>query len=80
MQEDEGGKQFRIQWASKRKYGITEKEMVAVVWAIETFEYELRGRSLHVITDDKALEMISSKAYFEKKRVNRWIEKIQECD
>lgn len=86
MQEDEDGKQRPIQWASKKltdvekRYGITEKEMLAVVWGIEKFEYELRGRKFHLITDHKALEFIRSKAVFENDRVNRWIERIQEYD
>jgi len=86
MQEDEEGKQRPIQWASKKltetekRYGITEKEMLAVVWGIEKFEYELRGRRFHLITGHKALEFIRTKPVFENARVNRWIERIQEYD
>ncbi|KAF9758256.1 Transposon Ty3-I Gag-Pol polyprotein [Nosema granulosis] len=75
-----------IQWSSKkltpteRRYGITEKEMLAVVWAIEKFAYDLRGRNFTLMTDHKALEEIRRKPYFNNNRINRWIERIQEYD
>ncbi|KAF9752783.1 Transposon Tf2-6 polyprotein, partial [Nosema granulosis] len=86
LQTNSEGKWVPIQWASKkltpteRRYTITEKEMLAVVWGIEKFEYELRGRRFELMTDHKALEEIRNKPYFNNNRVNRWIERIQEYD
>lgn len=54
--------QVPVQWASKkltpteRRYTISEKEMLGVMWGIEKFEYELRGRRFHLITDHRAME------------------------
>lgn len=86
MQKDTKGELAPIQWASKKltnaetRYGITEKEMLAVVWALQKYEYELKGRKFILQTDHKALERIREKGVFENARVNRWIEKIQQYD
>ena len=86
LQQDSEGEWRPVQWASKKltviemKYGITEKEMLAVFWGIMKFAYELRGRKFQLVTDHKALEEIRRKPYFENDRVNRWVEKIQEFD
>lgn len=84
--QDVNGVMKPIQWASKKltpaetRYGISEKEMLAVYWGIKKFEYELRGRKFLLITDHKALEYIREKPNYENNRINRWIEKIQEFD
>lgn len=87
QQEDQRtGTLSPIQWASKKptptesRYGISEKEMLAIFWRIKRFEYELRGRNFRLVTDHKALEEIRRKPNFENNRINRWIEKIQEFD
>jgi hypothetical protein len=86
LQTNKEGKWMPIQWASKkltpteRRYGISEKEMLAVVWGIKKFEYELRGRRFHLMTDHKALKEIRNKPFFNNNRINMWIEKIQEFD
>lgn len=86
LQENGEGKLVPIQWASKKltvtetRYTITEKEVYAVMWGMEKFAYELRGRRFHCITDHKALERIREKPEFANNRVNRWIEKMQDYD
>lgn len=86
MQATKCGKTVPLQSASKKltkeeeRYKITEKEMLAIVWAIEKFSYELRGRKFHLITGHKALEKIRIKPEFNNQRVNRWIVKIQDFD
>lgn len=86
LQRNGKGELAPVQWASKKftatekRYGISEKEMFAVFWAIKKFEYELRGRRFKLITDHKALEEIRRKPSFNNDRINRWIEKIQEFD
>lgn len=50
LQKNDKGEWVPVQLASKKftptevKYGISEKEMYAVFWAVKKFEYELRGR------------------------------------
>lgn len=86
LQENKEGRLFPIQWASKNltpmeeRYGITGKEMLAVMWGAYKFKYELSGRKFYLITDHKALENLRSKAEFGNNRVNRRICMIQEYD
>lgn len=69
-QEDERGNIYPVKLASrkplptKRRYSITEKDMFAVAWGIKNFDYYLRGRKFHLITDHKALTSIKSKGDF----------------
>ncbi len=35
-------------------WGITEKELYAIIWAIEKLDLYLYGREFHIITDHKA--------------------------
>ncbi|KAF9762689.1 Retrovirus-related Pol polyprotein from transposon 17.6 [Nosema granulosis] len=64
LQTNREGKLVSIQWGSKKltptekRYTITEKEMLAVVWGVGKIEYELRGRKFELLTDHKALEKI----------------------
>lgn len=86
MQQNNEGLLVPIQWASKKltqtetRYSISEKEMLAIMWAIKKFDYELRGRKFHLITDHKALASIREKPEFNNNRINRWIEAIQSYD
>lgn len=69
LQEDSRRRWVPVQWASKkltpteRRNGVTEKEMYAVFWGIKKFEYELRGRKFHLMTDHKAQEEIRRKPF-----------------
>lgn len=86
LQKTEKGEYRPIVYASKKltptekRYGISEKEMLAIKWGIRKFEYELRGRKFTLETDHKALEEIRNKPNFDNNRINRWIEQIQEFD
>lgn len=86
LMQKNNGNLVPIQWASKKltptesRYGISEKEMLAVYWGIKKFEYELRGRKFHLITDHKVLENIRDNQNFKNNRINRWIDAIQEFD
>lgn len=86
MQKDNKNEYKVIEYASKKltdaqkKYGITEKELLGVLFGIEKFEYELRGRTFILETDHKAIEAIRNKADFGNDRIKRWIEKIGEFD
>ena len=86
LMQEVDGKLLPVQWASKKltptesRYGISEKEMLAIYWGIRKFEYELRGRRFKLVTDHKALENIRTKPNFNNNRINRWVEQIQEFD
>ncbi|KAF9756151.1 Retrovirus-related Pol polyprotein from transposon 17.6, partial [Nosema granulosis] len=86
LQENKEGRWVPIQWASKmltpteKRYTISEKEMLAVLFGIKKFESDLRGRKFHLMTDHKALAEIRNKPFFNNNRINRWIEQIQEFD
>ncbi|KAF9742974.1 Retrovirus-related Pol polyprotein from transposon 17.6, partial [Nosema granulosis] len=86
LQEDNEGRWVPIQWAFKmltpteRRYTISEKKMLAILFGIEKFESDLKGRKFHLMTDHKALAEIRNKPYFNNNRINRWIEQIQEFD
>lgn len=54
----------------EKRYGIMEKEMLAVVQRINKFEYELIDKNLYFIKDHKTLEFIKTRGVFEKSRVN----------
>ena len=56
---------------TEERYGITEKEMLAVFWGIKKFEYELRGRKFILETDHKALEKFRKKPYFVNNHVDK---------
>lgn len=61
-----------------------EKEALACVWALETFQYLLKGRHFDLITDHRALLVILGKEKPTSKitsgRIERWCLRIQEFD
>ena len=65
---------------SEINWGITEKEVYAVVWAIEKLNMYLLGRKFHVITDHRAAQWIKTKQDFGNARIQRWIDKLQSYD
>jgi hypothetical protein len=65
---------------NETKWGITEKELFAVIWAIRRFDEYLRGRKFHLITDHKALEWMKSKEDFGNAKIQKWLEEIYEYD
>ena len=70
----------RLLKGPERNYGITEREALAMIWAMERFRYFLLGRKFVVKTDHKALEEIRRKKEFGSKRIQRWLERIDEFD
>lgn len=81
VSEEEPGKPIafisRTLTSTERKYSITEKEMLAALWAMEHFKYFLYGREFILQTDHKALEAFNSKGYLASDRIHRWMERIQ---
>jgi hypothetical protein len=62
---------------AERNYGITEKEMLAAIWAMEHFQYYLKGIEFELTTDHKALEALNPKGDLKSARIHRWIDRIQ---
>ncbi|RVW66239.1 Retrovirus-related Pol polyprotein from transposon 17.6 [Vitis vinifera] len=79
----EDGKPYVIYYASKtlneaqRNYTTTEKELLAVVFALDKFRAYLVGSSIVVFTDHSALKYLLTKQDA-KARLIRWILLIQE--
>lgn len=61
----------------ERKYSQTEKEALALVWAIEHFNIFLLGKEFELITDHKPLEFLFSPRSKPCARVERWVLRLQ---
>lgn len=82
----DGGDGWRpIAYASKvnspteSKYGITELECLAVVWAIKLFRPYLYGRRFTIVTDHAALKWLMTSPNLTGK-LHRWAITLQEFD
>lgn len=74
---------FIISFASKslseveRRYSQTEKESLALVWAVEKFYYYLAGLEFELVTDHKPLEAIFKPTSRPPARIERWLLRLQ---
>jgi hypothetical protein len=83
--DGKGNKQIIKPIAAKLKpaeinWGITEKEVYAIVWAVEKLEMYLVGKKFHIITDHKAAAWLRTKDDFGNKRIARWMERLEYFD
>ena len=62
----------------KKKFSTTEKEALAVVFAVNHFRTYLLGRKFSLITDHSALRWLHS--IEAKGRIGRWVMELQEYD
>lgn len=58
---------------SELNYAQTEKEALALVWAVERFHYYLFGRHFELVTDHKALETLFGPKSKPCARIERWV-------
>lgn len=75
-----------ISYASKSltdteaRYCQTEKEALALVWAVEKFQRYLIGRSFELVTDCKALQYLFTTRSRPCARIERWVLRLQAFD
>jgi hypothetical protein len=83
--DPEKDKDYVISYASRTlqgaetKYDTTNREALAVKWAIEKFHYYLHGKKFKVITDHSALLAIF-KTQQPHGRVGRWVMELTKYD
>ena len=58
-------------------YSISEKEMLAALWAMEQLHYYLFGRRFILRTDHKALLAFNVKGEVKSRRIERWYFRLQ---
>ncbi|KAK7110374.1 hypothetical protein V1264_014258 [Littorina saxatilis] len=85
LMQEHGGKPFPVSYASKKlsgaekNYSTMEKECLAIVWGIKTFELYLQGVKFVLQTDHKPLTYLNS-AKFVNNRIMRWVMYLQNFD
>lgn len=83
LQENTRGEQRVIAYASKsltdleRKYFQTEKEALALVWAVDRFNLYLQGIRFKLVTDCKPLLFLFSPRSKPCARLERWVLRLQ---
>ncbi|XP_044753909.1 uncharacterized protein K02A2.6-like [Coccinella septempunctata] len=63
--------------ATEKRYSQTEKESLALVWAVERFHYYLAGLEFELVTDHKPLEAIFKPSSKPPARIERWVLRLQ---
>jgi hypothetical protein len=58
-------------------YSITEKELLAAMWAMEQLHYYLYGRRFVLRTDHKAILAYNAKGEVSSRRIERWYFRLQ---
>lgn len=83
LQENRSNEKRIIAFASKaltdleRKYFQTEREALALVWAVERFKLFLLGTKFKLITDCKPLDFLFSHRSKPCPRIERWVLRVQ---
>lgn len=70
----------RLLSKAEKNYSITEKEVLAALWAMEKLEYYLIGKNFVIYTDHKAMEELKKKKEFGSSRIVRWFERLERFD
>lgn len=61
----------------ERRYSQTEKEALALVWAVEHFNVFLFGKEFDLVTDHKPLEVLFGAKSKPCARIERWVLRLQ---
>ncbi|KAL7291197.1 hypothetical protein TKK_0015038 [Trichogramma kaykai] len=61
----------------EKRYCQTEKEVLALVWAVEHFKIYLFGKVFELITDHKPLEVIFGEKSKPCAKIDRWVLRLQ---
>ena len=83
-QKDDENRERVIAYASvslkpaETRYSTTEKEALAVVWAVRQFRHYLLGTTFEIITDHNALRWLFTKQTNPTPRISRWITTMME--
>ncbi|XP_036340795.1 uncharacterized protein K02A2.6-like [Rhagoletis pomonella] len=83
VQFDDQNEPHIISFASKslsdteKKYSQTEKDSLALVWAVERYHYYLMGLQFELVTDHKPLETIFKPTSKPPARIERWLLRLQ---
>lgn len=83
LQQDHEGRRRIISFASKalteteRKYFQTEREALALVWAVDRFHLYLLGTHFKLVTDCKPLLFLFSERSKPCARIERWVLRLQ---
>lgn len=81
--QSQGGKSRIISYANKtltdveKRYCQTEKEALAIVWAVERFNIYLFGKHFFLLTDHKPLLAIFGPRSKPSARIERWVLRLQ---
>lgn len=62
---------------TEKRYCQTEKEALALVWAVEKFHIYLYGKTFDLVTDHKPLEAIFKPTSRPCARIERWVLRLQ---
>lgn len=62
---------------AEQNYSITEREVLASLWAMEKLKFYLHGKEFTLISDHKPIEELRKKADFGTPRLMRWIERLE---
>lgn len=79
IQKNEANEPRIIRYANRtlslceRRYAQTEREALAIVWAVEKFHFYLYGKRFYIITDHKPLEVIFGVNSKPCLRIERWV-------
>ena len=69
----------RVLTTSERNYSVTERELLAVVWALRKFRHTILGFPVHVITDHlPVVDLFKKRAFVQNSKFNRWFLNILE--
>ena len=69
----------RVLSRAERNYSVTERELLAVVWALRKFRHTILGFPVQVITDHlPVVDLFKKRAFVQNAKFNRWFLSVLE--